>query len=53
VDGQNRAAKQIADLEDLAIKKPDIVLINTMFANAIKPGVEALERAGIPIVVLS
>ena len=53
VDGQNRADKQIADLEDLAVKKPDIVLINTMFANAIKPGVEALQRAGIPIVVLS
>jgi len=53
VDGQNRADKQISDLEDLAVKKPDIVLINTMFANAIKPGVEALQRAGIPIVVLS
>ena len=53
VDGQNRAEKQIADLEDLAIKKPDIVLINTMFANAITPGVEALHRAGIPVVVLS
>ena len=53
VDGQNRADKQISDLEDLAVKKPDIVLINTMFADAIKPGVEALQRAGIPIVVLS
>jgi ribose transport system substrate-binding protein len=53
VDGQNRADKQIADLEDLAVKKPDIVLINTMFADAIKPGVDALARAGIPIVVLS
>lgn len=53
VDGENRADKQIDDLEDLAIKKPDIVLINTMFANSITPGVEALHRAGIPIVVLS
>jgi len=53
VDGQNRADKQVADLEDLAIKKPDIVLINTMFADAIKPGVEALQKAKIPIVVLS
>jgi ribose transport system substrate-binding protein len=53
VDGQNRADKQIADLEDLAVKKPDIVLINTMFADSIKPGVEALQRARIPIVVLS
>jgi len=53
VDGQNRAEKQVADLEDLAIKKPDIVLINTMFANAITPGVEALRKAGIPVVVLS
>ena len=33
--------------------KPDIVLINTMFANAITPGVEALHNAGIPVVVLS
>ncbi len=53
VDGQNRAEKQIADLEDLAVKKPDVVLINTMFANAITPGVEALHKAGIPVVVLS
>ena len=53
VDGQNRAEKQIADLEDLAIKKPDVVLINTMFANAITPGVEALHKAGVPVVVLS
>jgi len=53
VDGQNRAEKQIADLEDLAVKKPDIVLINTMFANAITPGVEALHKAKIPVVVLS
>ena len=53
VDGQNRAEKQIADLEDLAIKKPDVVLVNTMFANAITPGVEALHKAGVPVVVLS
>jgi ribose transport system substrate-binding protein len=53
VDGQDRADKQIADLEDLAVKKPDVVLINTMYANSITPGVEALKKAGIPVVVLS
>jgi ABC-type sugar transport system substrate-binding protein len=33
VDGQDRADKQISDLEDLAVKKPDVVLICHVSAN--------------------
>lgn len=52
-DGQNQAAKQVRDIEDLVTKKVDIILIATWFAEAITPAVREINRAGIPIVVLS
>jgi ribose transport system substrate-binding protein len=53
LDGQNQAAKQVRDIEDLVTKKVDLIIIATWFAEAITPAVREVNRAGIPIVVLS
>ncbi len=53
LDGQNQATKQVRDIEDLVTKKVDLIIIATWFAEAITPAVREVNRAGIPIVVLS
>jgi ribose transport system substrate-binding protein len=53
LDGQNQAAKQVRDIEDLVTRKVDLIIIATWFAEAITPAVREVNRAGIPIVVLS
>lgn len=53
LDAQNQAAKQVRDIEDLATKKVDLIVIATWFAEAITPAVREVNKASIPIVVLS
>jgi ribose transport system substrate-binding protein len=53
LDGQNQAAKQVRDIEDLVTNKVDLIIIATWFAEAIAPAVREVNKAGIPIVVLS
>lgn len=53
LDAGDNPAKQITDLETLAVRGVDVVLISTFYAEAIAPGVKALNDAGIPVVVLS
>lgn len=53
LDANDNPAKQISDLETLAVRGVDVALISTFYAEAIAPGVQALNDAGIPVVVLS
>lgn len=52
-DAQESPAQEIRNLEDLATRGVDAVVMITYYADAIGPGIEALNRAGIPIVVMS
>ncbi len=52
-DANHSPAKQITDLEDLVTRGVDVILISTYFSEAIAPAVREINRAGIPIVVLS
>lgn len=52
-DANNQPAKQVRDIEDLVTRKVDVILISTYFAEAITPAIREVNRAGIPLVVLS
>ena len=52
-DAQSRADKQVTDIEDLITRKVDVILISTYFTEAIAPAVREVNRANIPIIVLS
>ena len=52
-DANDKPVKQITDLETLAVRKVDVAVISTFYAEAIAPGVRALNEAGIPVIVLS
>ena len=52
-DANDKPSKQVTDLETLAVRKVDVAIISTFYAEAISPGVRALNEAGIPVVVLS
>jgi ribose transport system substrate-binding protein len=53
LDAQNQAAKQVRDIEDLVTKKVELIVIATWFAEAITPAMREVNKAGIPVVVLS
>lgn len=52
-DGDNKAEKQLADIEDFITKKVDILLIHTYHAQAIAPGVQKALDQGIPVIVMA
>ena len=52
-DAQEKPAQEIRNLEDLAVRGVDLVIMITYYADAIGPGVKALNDAGIPIIVMS
>ncbi|HEY9567867.1 MAG TPA: substrate-binding domain-containing protein, partial [Thalassobaculum sp.] len=52
-DANDQPTKQVRDLEDLVVRYADVILISTYYAEAIRPAVEEINRAGIPIIVLS
>lgn len=53
VDAGDDAAKQVADLEDLVAQKVDAIIVTTLWSDGITPGIEAANKAGIPVIVLS
>jgi ribose transport system substrate-binding protein len=52
-DGNDQPAKQIRDIEDMLVRNVDLIIISTYYAEAIRPAVAEINRAGVPIVVLS
>lgn len=53
LDANDKPAKQVTDLETLAVQNVDVVIISTFHAEAISAGVKAINEAGIPVIVLS
>lgn len=53
LDANNNPGQEIRNLEDLAVRGVDAVIMITYFADAVQPGVQALNDAGIPIIVMS
>ncbi|CAG9183369.1 substrate-binding domain-containing protein [Cupriavidus pinatubonensis] len=52
-DGGDQPTKEIQNIEDLVTRKVDAILISTYYADAIRPAIKEVNRAGIPIIVLS
>jgi len=52
-DARENPAQEVRNLEDLAVRGVDIVIMITYFAEAVQAGVRTLNEAGIPIVVMS
>jgi ABC-type sugar transport system substrate-binding protein len=50
-DGDNDGANQLADCEDLIAKKPDVLLMNAIQAEALTPVYEMCNKAGVPLIV--
>lgn len=53
LDARNSPEQEIRNLEDLAVRGVDAVIMITYFASAVQVGVQALNDAGIPIIVMS
>jgi ribose transport system substrate-binding protein len=51
-DGQNTAAKQVADVDDLLSREIDILLISPLQSDPLTPAVKKALDAGIPVIVL-
>ena len=52
VDAQDDTAKQISGIEDLILKKVDVLLINPTDSAAISSAVQSANEAGIPVITL-
>ncbi|WEX07269.1 substrate-binding domain-containing protein [Chelativorans sp. AA-79] len=52
-DARESPAQEIRNLEDLATRGVDAVIMITYYPDAIGPGIEALSSRGIPIIVMS
>jgi ribose transport system substrate-binding protein len=50
-DGNNDAANQLADCEDLLAKKPAALIINPLQSKGLTPVLEMCNKAGVPLVV--
>jgi ribose transport system substrate-binding protein len=50
-DGNNDGANQLADCEDLIAKKPDVLLMNAIQAEALTPVYDMCNKAGVPLIV--
>lgn len=51
-DGNNEAANQLADCEDLIAKKPDALVLSPLQAKALTPVVDMCNKAGVPLIVV-
>ncbi|HEV7247338.1 MAG TPA: substrate-binding domain-containing protein [Shinella sp.] len=51
-DAKGTNEKQIADIEDLIARGVDLIMMSPREAQALVPAVEAIKKAGIPLVVL-
>lgn len=52
-DAQSQASVQVSQAEDMAIKTPDVVIMNAVDKEASAPAVQKLVDAGIPVVLLN
>lgn len=52
MDAQNQVPKQTADLESAIAKKVDAVVVSPIDSEAMKPAVEEVLKAGIPVVTV-
>lgn len=52
VDAQDDSAKQMTDLEDLAVKSPDVIIVNPVDSDAITTSIESLNEKGIPVITV-
>jgi ABC-type sugar transport system substrate-binding protein len=50
-DGDNDGANQLADCEDLIAKKPDVLIMNAIQAEALTPVYEMCNKAGVPLII--
>ncbi|MDK2799295.1 substrate-binding domain-containing protein [Biomaibacter acetigenes] len=51
-DGQNTSSKQVADVEDLIAKKPNVLIVSPLTEAALTPPVQKAMDMGIPVVTL-
>jgi len=51
-NGENKNAKQVADVENFVVKKVDLLIISPREAAPLTPAVEKAFDAGIPVIVL-
>lgn len=52
-DGNDQPTKQIRDIEDMLVRNVDLIIVSTYYAEAIRPAIREINKAGVPIVVLS
>jgi ABC-type sugar transport system substrate-binding protein len=52
VESQNQVSKQVADIEDMIVKKVDGVLLVPIEVKAVIPAVKALNSANVPVVTV-
>ena len=52
-DGKGRTAKQISDLEDLALKKVDLIITSPRDSIAMTPVISKIYQSGIPVILLT
>lgn len=53
LDAQDSMEKQIKDIEDIIVRKVDVLIINPCDSDAIVPSVLEANRAGIPVVTVT
>jgi len=53
MDARDKAAQEIRNLEDLAVRGVSAVIMITYYPDAIGPGIQALNDANIPVIVMS
>lgn len=52
-DAADKPAKQVQDLEDFVTRGMDLIIVSTYYAEAITPAIKEINKAKIPLVVLS
>lgn len=52
-DAADKPAKQVQDLEDFVTRGMDAIIVSTYYAEAITPAIVEINKAGIPLIVLS
>ena len=52
-DGKGRSAKQIGDLEDLALQGVDLIMTSPRDAQAMTPVISKIYKSGIPVVLVT
>lgn len=51
-DAQDSAAKQLSQVEDLLVRKPDLLLMTPVDSDVLVPAVEAAFKANVPVITI-